>query len=328
MYIRSRLKKLNFVIGALAISLLPGIALADSGLSGLISFPDNFAPLFSCYVTGTNKRINNVTNQVTYKVHFSSLLDQANVNFSVLGTVQRPAANLTLYQLSGKTTFSHGEGFLNFNGKSENTFTFAIKENPGVTLGATVNGVKCTSYYLRTIQPFAITVPVIQPNVNLNPSANATSSANASAGQSQPAAQSGRAVVAPPKPGVNSGLVQPVNPVPSLNQPGQASVGGSAGSQGNSASGPVVAPSGATTSSGSGDGTLAGDQVASDESEAQGGVFVADDGVTPIALPVQATAVTASTNEWGTKDFVVVGLLGSLLVAFVTYIVMKYKGML
>lgn len=156
----------NKLIGLLSLALLlvPATSFAapiDIGsLFKDVSLPQP-VKIFSCAVVGSISRTNNVTNEVKYKISYSSNYSQLNTPYTLSGTVDRTTANLTLYQAGGALSILKGEGYLSLQGSEENKFTYAIKDNPGVLLAATVNGVKCTSKYFKTIPPQVLIAPAV-----------------------------------------------------------------------------------------------------------------------------------------------------------------------
>jgi hypothetical protein len=160
--------KKHFFGFLLLISLLiPATSLAVSPILPdiHIDVPIFQAPrILTCSIDGTVKRVN-LLNEVSYKVQYTSNYSQMNVPYTVYGTADRVTTNLTLYQASGLVFVEKGQADLSLLGNGQNTFTFPIKDNPGITLRASVNGIQCASKYLKTI-PAAI-LP-IQPTLDLS----------------------------------------------------------------------------------------------------------------------------------------------------------------
>ncbi len=161
---------------SLVLLLIPGVSSAapvDLGsLLKDVSIPSP-VKIFSCAVVGSISRTNNVTNEVKYKISYMSNYSQLNTPYTIVGSVDRTTANLMVYQAGGVLSILKGEGYLSLQGSQENKFTYSIKDNPGVLLAATINGVKCTSKYFKTIPSLVLTAPAL---VDLNGIAINTSS--------------------------------------------------------------------------------------------------------------------------------------------------------
>lgn len=294
---------------------LPTLAKATSPLDGLIHIPEPEMPkIFSCSIEGSNKRISNISNQISYKIHYGSNYGKPGAAFSVVGTVERPTAVVNVYKLNGNTTVKSIEGDLYLSGRQENIFTFPIKNNPGVTLKATVDGIACAPMYFKTIEPLAaISSSFGVPTIQLDP--NATISQNVNI------------VPVVPSSGNASGTVNS----------NDAAIGGVVISQsgGSTVQGGSAAPSGANVP------VSAVDQGAGDNSiPVQGGAndsvpngVVTDESGNSVVLEKAddqgvAGNLKAETESWKAKDVAIVGLLGSIFVALVVYIVLKYRKMM
>lgn len=317
------MKKMKFLSTGLLVSALfvPQVLWAGP-LDGLIEAPSFELPkVLSCNVEGSIKRVNNTTNQISYKVHYGSSYKKENAAFTVFGTVQRPSSNISVYQLRGNTTVLSGEGFFTLNGKQENTFTFPIKDNPGVTLKATVNGVVCGSSYFKTIQPISLitSLPGFSLDVNLNSDAQVDPQLNGSPSQpkvaggavspSNAAIDPNGVVIKKPQVGIDGGAAQ--GSVPSEGSAGAAvAAGGSVSVDGQAAPLEGVAPQDAEVVS---EGTVEGKTVVSGENVDEGEEVIFDD---------------QENTEWKAKDIAIVSLLGALLVSIVAYIVLKYRGLM
>lgn len=306
---------LNIILLVVAI-FAPQTTFAASVLDGLINIPAPEVPkMMSCNVEGSIKRINNTTNQVTYKVHYGSNYRKVNTPFTVFGTVERPAANLTLYQLRGNLTVLSGEGYFSINGKQENTFTFPIKDNPGVTVKSTVDGIVCGSSYFKTIQPFAITSSalgispkiqldqdaLVQPSINLPPASQPSGSGVGSVNSNSAAIDASGAIIRKPNivldgNGASSGAAD----IPAEVTPDQE---GSVPAEGTGENGVDQ-----------NDGAVADPSKISEENKATDSeaLKILDDGEGDL--------------RFEPKDIAIVGLLGSIFIAFVVYIVLKYRG--
>jgi hypothetical protein len=123
--------------------------------------PLQIPKILSCSVDGTIKRLDNQTNEISYSVKYTSNYGKFNAPYTVAGTVSHPTANISLYKSGGAISFHTGSALLSLQGNATNTFDFAIKNNPGVTVSASVDGVSCTPKYFKTIQPLLITSPKI-----------------------------------------------------------------------------------------------------------------------------------------------------------------------
>lgn len=279
---------------------LPLFAKATSPLDGLIHIPEPDMPkIFSCSVEGSNKRISNLSNQISYTIHYGSNYGKPGAAFSVVGSVERPTAVVNVYKLNGNTTVKSIEGDLYLSGRQENMFTFPIKNNPGVTLKATVDGIVCAPMYFKTIEPLAAIsssfgVKEVQLNGNVSisntvPVVPVVSSSSQAAGTvNTNDAAMGAVVIS--QSGAN-------NSVPAADQAAQQNPGAGEG----------------TTSD------PAQNVVTTDETENSGVLEKADD------LSAQDVS-NQETNSWQAKDVAMVGLLGSIFVALVVYIVLKYRG--
>lgn len=142
---------------------------ATSTLDGLIHIPPPNLPSFptnkvTCSVEGTISRPNSISNKVTYKVHYDSNYSLMNAQYTVYGNFPQLAANLFVYQSAGATSFSKGSDYISIQGNKENSFTYLIKDNPSITVRASLAGVQCTPKTFRTLP-----APVLaaQPTLDL-----------------------------------------------------------------------------------------------------------------------------------------------------------------
>lgn len=179
------MKKTLFLLSLASLfAFVPAFALAaplNLNLGNFFDVPPLQMPkLLSCSVEGTIKRLDNETNQVSYSVKYTSNYAKFNAPYTVVGSVSHPTANISLYKSGGAISFSTGSGVLSLQGNTTNTFDFAIKNNPGVTVSVSVDGVKCASKYFKTLQPLLITPPKINvTDFSINTSSlNVTTSIN------------------------------------------------------------------------------------------------------------------------------------------------------
>lgn len=183
----------NKILGflSLALLLIPATSFAaTSSFAGLIHIPDPpKLPMLTCSVQGSIKKTNNITNELTYYISYSSNYPKINAAYSVYGTVERVAANITIFQAAGATNFITGRANISINGNVLNTVSFPIKDNPGVTVSATLNGVKCAPKYFKTIPGVKIVDSAVnvQPDLNLKPNVVGTSSVVVNVPQVAPA---------------------------------------------------------------------------------------------------------------------------------------------
>jgi hypothetical protein len=311
------MKKIQFlsVIALIGAIFMPSLAFAVSPLDGLIQAPVLEMPkILLCTVEGSIKRTSNTTNQISYKVHYGSNYPKLGAAFSVVGSVEHPTAVVSVYKLSGNTMFKSTEGYLYFNGKQENTFTFPIKNNPGVNVRVTVDGVVCAPLFFKTIQPLAgISSSFGVPVIALDPNASIFQNGN---------------LVPSVAPSANAGGTVNSN---------DAAIGGVVISQsgGNSAQGGSVAPSGGNAPVAAVDqGAQANSAPVQDitNDPAQKVVITDETGNSAVLEKADDQGVAdnlkAETEPWQAKDVAIVGLLGSIFVALVVYIVLKYRGMM
>lgn len=179
--------KKNFsLLTILAVGILfPSLSLAQiSGSQNFTFTPPQFSlppanPVLTCAVEGSIRRVNNVSNEITYKVYYNSNYEKINAKYSVVGSVDKTTHVSIVYQVGGAFSFPKGKGYATLQGSTEQKFTFPISGNPSVLVAATLDGVKCTAKNFKTIQPIRIIAPSPQvPDLKLNPNVSVTSSGN------------------------------------------------------------------------------------------------------------------------------------------------------
>lgn len=116
-------------------------------------------PRLTCEVEGTNVVSGSLYNKVTYKIKYTSNYNKVNANYSVTATVRRPTATITLYRGGGATTFSNATSYVYMQDGQSKSFTYLIKDNPSITVNATLDGVRCKSKIFTTVKPVTINVP-------------------------------------------------------------------------------------------------------------------------------------------------------------------------
>ena len=165
--------KTNFFMqgGVIVLGILfPAFALAGP-LEGIqLGNPAPVPNLMSCKVEGTIRQINQLSNEVLYKISYGSNYSKQTTNYSLYAKVQRPSALVTLYQTRGSAPMVSGVNkYFSFNGKQENSFRYAIKDNEGVTVTFTLDGIVCTPKYFKTVNALInVNQPALGGNVQLN----------------------------------------------------------------------------------------------------------------------------------------------------------------
>lgn len=169
-----------FFVPTVAFAQIPGINFGD-----LIDMPEAPAlPSFSCEVEGSIKRINNVSNEVTYKISYATNFDKINAKYQVDATIDYTIRVANVYHAGGATSFTSAGKYIMQQGGVEKKFTFAIDKAPGVTVKAKVENFECKSKFFKTL-PASSLISGIQPTIpdlRLNPNAQVTTSVNINLG--------------------------------------------------------------------------------------------------------------------------------------------------
>lgn len=294
----------------------PQVTFAASVLDGLFNAPAPEIPnMMSCEVEGSIKQLNTTSNEITYKVKYTSNYSKANTAYTLYGRVTVAGVTRTLATLKGSAALtSGGTRYFSINGKQENTLRFAIKDNPGVTISMILDGINCRSKYFKTIDAMVNVQnqPALGGNVQLNGDAiqndpvvlpQQGSQAGSGAAQNENGDSNGGNVVSNNAAGIQAGNEN-------LSQPGgsAAAVDGSG----------VVAGE----VSGDADGVVDRDGALENGVEEGREALWEEDGIKDI--PSEKNEV--EFNEWSARDIIIASLLGGIFVALIALGVMMYRG--
>ncbi len=302
------MQKYRFLGSVLACAslLVPAFAVAQSPLDGINIGPSLEMPkIMSCEVEGSIKQLNTTSNEITYKVKYWSNYSKVNTTYTLYGKVSENGATRTLLTLKGSAPLTGGGvNYFAMNGKQENTFRFAIKNNPGVTVSMMLDGINCTSKYFKTVDAII--------NVQNQPALGANIQVKDVSVQSDP-------IVVQQPSSNNAG-----GGSPSQNQGSAGGTVVSSNSAGIEATNNNRAVSKPSTESGN---TAS---VNGEENSVQGEVVIEEipqNGMVKEFDDSELKRETIIEEVWSVKDYITVGLLGGILIAMVSYIVLKYRGM-
>lgn len=157
------------VVGVIAMPFSPAVASTlgtsiGSAIGGSIG--DALNTRVSCSVEATTKLVGLTQNQITYKVKYTSNVAKLNTSYNV----QAGSPDNFLHQKGGSFSMIKGTAYVPLTppNTSEMKFTYAIAGNPSVEIQANVNGVRCTSKTVTTLQPANTQVSGSAVNSNQN----------------------------------------------------------------------------------------------------------------------------------------------------------------
>lgn len=129
----------------------------------------------SCSVEATTKLVGLTQNEITYKVKYTSNVAKINTSYNV----QAGSKTNFLHQKGGSFAMIQGTAYVPLTppNTSEMKFTYAIKDNASVEIQANVNGVRCTSKTVTTLQPTANQISGSAVNSNQNVQLNSNQAA-------------------------------------------------------------------------------------------------------------------------------------------------------
>ena len=127
------------------------------------------AQTLSCEVEGSVKKIDAKTNEVTYKIHYSSNYSRLNAKYQVLSSISYPTHVSIVHQAGGAASFDKGSGFIMQQGSVEQKFTFPIENAPGVTVTAKLDNVNCKAKFFKPVTTTSIISGIdLTPDLTLN----------------------------------------------------------------------------------------------------------------------------------------------------------------
>ncbi len=118
----------------------------------------------SCEVEGSIKKVDSKTNEVTYKIHYTSNYSRLNAKYQVYASISYPTHISIVHQVGGAASIAKGSGYIMQQGSVEQKFTFPIENAPGVTVTAKLDNVNCKAKFFKPV-----TTTAIIPGIDLTP---------------------------------------------------------------------------------------------------------------------------------------------------------------